>query len=801
MKLYVKIVRAVLLAFIALVLLVQPVFAAYSYFANIQVQETGGNNYSYLPIIANIDNDYLADNGYISLTGLDTRVLSGGTELKHMLADGKVLFVAPSVGANSTGNYKYTLNNTSNLSSFPIVTGYSGGYLTISNAAALELGNNFIIEQKGYVNTGYDASISYQGAGAIAYAASGNVTPALPTGWLPSDVWLCFIASLDNVSSTLPAGWTAIDAGTNNGTLLRTTLYWRRAVTGDTAPLVTHAAGSGISAVVVGYRGVTTSASPFNVNQSVFVKTPTSIVNNFGAGMTTTINNCTIVLLSGIGGQTLTNAYTGTPTPTERIDAPNTASYPSLVVADFLLATPGATGSRTSTITSFLNNGYQLSLVPASSDKNLVYKADAFREYVSAEGKISFYVVQPPLINDNYDSSTSLYSGSIIRFGQMFNSLPATQVTQISFFLKKVGSPTDTAYVRVRNVSSDAILGTIGTIDVSTLTTNFAWYDFTSSPITVPTIQDVRFTIEYSGGNSSNYVLAGYQSTDVISGVYTRYISSWVEQAGDATLKVYWTVAATVTGISSGEMIVTTSAGSDTMTLSVTNYTGTHQGNSPQSVSLSGCSVPNNSNTWYLNQNNVMPYMEYYKHTTAVGGTSLKAWYQPISMIVSSNLDDRAGTDVGETGTSEEDATIVWGANPAGISATVGSLISSSQPAISPAGEEEVIDIIPEGSVPSGGGVNTVALQDNPLYPVVELMADYTNFTEEQIWFGGATLILLIGMALAIGKIPNHLLVAGIVGFVLSGFFVAMKIYPWWTLLIFGFFLIGSLVMERKPVI
>ena len=219
------------------------------------------------------------------------------------------------------------------------------------------------------VRVRYDArttpNVTFQAAGAVAAAASGSVTPALPTGWAANDIWLCLVASLDNVNSTLPAGWTAIDAGTNNGAGLRTTLYWRRAVAGDTAPKVTHSAGSGISAVIIGYRGAITSGSPFDVNQAVFVKTPASTTNNFSNGMTTTVAGDMIVLLSGVGGRATSATYTGLPTPTERVDGPNAYSRPEVVIADFVLATAGATGARTSTLSASLrNNGYQLSLRP-----------------------------------------------------------------------------------------------------------------------------------------------------------------------------------------------------------------------------------------------------------------------------------------------------------------------------------------------------------------------------------------------------------------------------------------------------
>jgi len=170
-------------------------------------------------------------------------------------------------------------------------------------------------------------------------------------------------------------------------------------------------------------------------------------------------------------------------------------------------------------------------------------------------------------------------------------------------------------------------------------------------------------------------------------------------------------------------------------------------------------------------------------------------------MIVGTNLDDREGTDAGETGTAEEDATITWGANPAGVDAAIGSLVSSSQPEIAPAAGEEAVDVLPEGEIPAGGVVDTAALEDNPMYFLVEFISDNADLTEEQIWFGGATLIILIAMGIAVARVPNHLLLAGTIGLVFSGFFMAMGIYQFWMVIIFGFVWVASLIMERKPVI
>jgi len=1038
MRLCKKILRTTLLALIMLVLMSGTVLAAYSYYATVQVQETSGNSYSYLPIIAAVDNDHLADNGYISLTGLDTRVLSGSTELKHMVADDKTLFVAPSVGANSTGNYKYTLGNDL-LSSFPIVVGRDG-YITISNDADLEPGSNFEIEQKGYVDTSLSQVIVFVGAGAAAYAANGNVTPALPTGWVADDLFICIVASLDNVNSTLPAGWLAIDAGTNNGAGFRFTAYYKYAATGSTAPLVTHAAGSGISAVIVAYRGVALGM-PVNVLGATSVNTPASTTLTFHAtGITTTMNGCRVVELGSVAGQNVNTVnYTGAPTPTERVDAPNVAARPGVVVADFLQVTAGATGSRAATITSFLSNGILLALTPSSAD--LVRKDGAYKTYVSAPNSVTSTIgtdVQPIVggFNDNLNPAATEYnclmggatwnatesnvyqviptggtiSGLLVKlsgnvaaastysFTLMVNSAPSALTVTIP-----AGAPTGSDWsnsvsvtagqtVSLRSTFTGApgallaswsaiwqpsiagesimlvnLLSSVGGTVYGT-TQGYTIGNGTESSVQAPlptagnfkkmyivlstdpgdpagpdgytltpringanttltvtisadntTGNDTTHTVAGAAGNllsigivplnvpaaapycaigmvfasstSGEYlVMGGTDMTQTVAGA-TRYIQLCgtgrgvfdaaeanaysltqsgilkkfyvklnvapdggqsqtvsireavgntgitvtisgavdttgndvahtytslvgdvadimvVSSAGAAAAFVHWgvvysnpllsVVAAGVTpGVHTVQAIAT---GGGTNLFQIWVGDGDAAPTLRQSVALGTASVPNNGADWILAQNNVTPYMDYYKHTVS---SNLIAWYQPVSMIIGTNLDDREGTDIGETGTGEEDGIITWGTNPAGVSATFGSLISSSQPSISPASEEAAPDIVPSGSVPvTGGVVNTTKLQDNPLYPVVQVVSEHTNYTEEQIWFFGATLIILIGMGLAAVKVPNHLLLAGTVGLVLSGFFTAMEIYQWWMILLFCFIFLMSLIMERKPVL
>ncbi len=80
-----------------------------------------------------------------------------------------------------------------------------------------------------------------------------------------------------------------------------------------------------------------------------------------------------------------------------------------------------------------------------------------------------------------------------------------------------------------------------------------------------------------------------------------------------------------------------------------------------------GLSVPDNANTWYFGQNNVMPYINSIKFT--VGGTEV-LWYQPNAMISGTALPDR------DTADGTQNGVITWGTNTS-ITITAGDITTS----------------------------------------------------------------------------------------------------------------------------
>jgi len=192
---------------IALVLIVLPISAvlAQTYTCSVNVVESDGNSYSQLPITLLINNQYLADSGYISSTGLDTRVRKGGTQVLHMLADDKLVFLSP-INANESFIFDYTFGNAP-LEGFHVIPGY-GGSITVPDDASLEMGNHATLKVKGYtdITSGSDKNLVYKEDAFRLYVSdTGEITAAITGGssvtatGLSSGVFETKVVLLDNV--------------------------------------------------------------------------------------------------------------------------------------------------------------------------------------------------------------------------------------------------------------------------------------------------------------------------------------------------------------------------------------------------------------------------------------------------------------------------------------------------------------------------------------------------------------------------------------------------------------------------
>jgi hypothetical protein len=110
----------------------------------------------------------------------------------------------------------------------------------------------------------------------------------------------------------------------------------------------------------------------------------------------------------------------------------------------------------------------------------------------------------------------------------------------------KQGVPTGTGYCRVYKVSDNSLLGTIGSIDVSTINNSVkTTYTFNSTPYNVASSTDIYICFEYTGGTSANNIRFYSNSGSPTGGKDYYYTGTWTSNTGyDAYYTVTYTPAA-----------------------------------------------------------------------------------------------------------------------------------------------------------------------------------------------------------------------------------------------------------------
>ena len=200
-------------------------------------------------------------------------------------------------------------------------------------------------------STSPDSAVTYKLTGVMARADSGNITPALPTGWAVDDIFILVVISDDNVTPTFPVGWTSLNTTTNGATMV-TTVAWRRAVSGDTGPLVTHTAGSFIAAIISNFSG----ASGAGTSNSPFTQVGTPLANASSAtltanGITAGVNDFVLFVATYTSSTGISTWNVTDPTLTLITDAINTING-GAVVAKLKggMSSGGTTGVNTATM-------------------------------------------------------------------------------------------------------------------------------------------------------------------------------------------------------------------------------------------------------------------------------------------------------------------------------------------------------------------------------------------------------------------------------------------------------------------
>lgn len=350
-----------------------------------------------------------------------------------------------------------------------------------------------------------------------------------------------------------------------------------------------------------------------------------------------TDNNTIVVIPTIVAGQTRTyRFYTGYSPAVQQSIIPGYGGY--FTVADH------ADLELSDNFTITCNNTF----VKTSVSDNICSKLGALLLGSDGSGNVTGKIINSPttVTCSGESGGLALFNGSNTRWAQKL-TVPVSIVTDGGAYLKKVGSPTGTVNFTLRKASDDSILHTFGTLDAAELTTSYVLYHYASNYYN-DTSQTCYLSVEYAGGDKSNYVVSKYDAATGIVGNRAYYDGSWHDLTNDMCIYlIYSEIGCGVSSaVATGEHDIILVADGSNLTLTV-------DGVDVDTTTLDGASVPDNANNYIFGSTSV-PYIGSLSITT--GGT-LRATYSPTSMIVSSNIPNN-------TASGSYNGTITWGTNP-----------------------------------------------------------------------------------------------------------------------------------------
>lgn len=192
--------------------------------------------------------------------------------------------------------------------------------------------------------------MTFRAASAVATLnGTGNLSINKPAGTASGDLLLALVVpNTDNLDETPPSGWTKIEERAGAGYVPGPTIYWKKA--GGSEPATYDFAGIGVYAgVMVGYDNAD-GTTPINAHSSsISGGASTSFV---APSVTTTVDGCTLVNFFVATDFSGAGPYTPPGGMTERVERLEDATYRAdFEIADVLLGTAGATGTKTATAT------------------------------------------------------------------------------------------------------------------------------------------------------------------------------------------------------------------------------------------------------------------------------------------------------------------------------------------------------------------------------------------------------------------------------------------------------------------
>lgn len=619
-----------------------------------------------------------------------------GTDAYYMPAFGngtKWWVWVPAPAAASQGQYKLYVGGNGPMNGSIVYFPAAGG-LTVADNSTLEPGSNFSIEVKGYLNSTVTNGFAISKAGALSVSTdNGNVTASIFN--------LVTYSNIANATSVSNLG-----------------------------DLVSTGNQLGVGGPYQRFIGWGWNNTP-----SMTIYNVTFKLSRTGASPTGSVNftiwNLVTNTSIGVIGNIAVSSLTASPS-SSNITLGTTPIYiPSGSNIAILVDYAGGDASN-----------YVIPYEIASNTTANIYKITYLTSWTytlnyDVVGNICYATNRIPISN-----STPVMAGQ-----QVSGNFTGT-VTAANFTLSKLGAPTGTGYARVYNNATGALIGTLGSIDVSTITTapTGAIYNFTT-PVTVSVSAPINIVFESANGTIANCILEHFGTATGFGGVPVYWDGVWRANAtGDFIGAYVLSLATTVTAanVTTGNHTLIFSNNGTSLGLFID---GILQG------AAASVAVPNNTADWVFGTNYSMPYIEYIK--MSVGGVLKGYWYW-----------EPAATFADHSGSSGPVAvpTFITNATNVNVTISLGSFTPVSQNIFTGSGvytPPEMLNnqTIPDESAAAYGEGGSVT------FPGVELINDALekgNIPPELFWFPLAFVMAGILGMLTYG-FTDSLLIEGIV--------------------------------------
>lgn len=248
----------------------------------------------------------------------------------------------------------------------------------------------------------------------------------------------------------------------------------------------------------------------------------------------------------------------------------------------------------------------------------------------------------------------------------------------------------------------------------------------------------------------------------------------------------------TATGITSGNHTVKTTADATDLKIYV-------DGVEKNSVALAGASVPDNANNWIVGQSNVMPYINYYKHTVSGTLVSNIEWnYDDAAPYVFTDLSGNSNDATATLRTTSSDADVAAALlNFGPITEAEAPSSGSTVPGIFTTAPDEPDSLYEEDT-------------DSSVFPLVDLINDAldTSDTPRAVFYYPVVVIICIAVGIGTFGLANKrsgknkgtqsLLMASIAMAFIWAIFWQMNWVAGWVLIFFAIEILTVLIAERR---